>query len=942
MFIKNSLSKILFTFIKKSLTFIVLFAMIFPLIPRDFAFAAAISVSATATSVSTNSVTMNVALDCQGWSHYIITRNVYEETPIGSWKNFTSDGVYENDSEPNGPSNVTFTDTFNPTPSDARRYDFTVSYYLQCGEKERKTVYRTAGEPEEVFQFTTKESKRINVTVAKPLTTDQSAIQFDSYWNKYPNEWHLVRTNRLIVNGVLQIVAEGSYDDGNDGGEPFGRYENQLWGGETCDDTVYTYYRENNVNFVTSGGLRTASNSINISVNGSTDTVESGDPSCGSKSRLTGTVIVPLGGVATGTVSINANITNPSADPVSSVVDWTCKSNATRYTISRNDTGIFINTSGQNGTTTQNIAKKTNTETYIYTLNCYDSSNANVGTASANVTVDKKSECPPGQVKDASGNCVTNSDPISVTPGPQQIISVGNNMTITWTTDGNSCTVGNADNSYIYTTVTGTGSKSYTFVATNPDHAFLNSSHLANNTPSNILGFVITCKDTTDTSRAPAQTLDTAQVYTPVNTLITGPDVDGNLTATCSPDFDYLSLKRDGVELAGPATYGGTNQTVQRSFVVTNPANGTYTLNCKSVGIATNTKTSTKVYAAVTVTGSITGNKGGTPTAALENNGKFQTLNYQVTNADSIRIKQEVRDLAGTYTLDTADAPPNRPNAKYIPTSANGYTINLSTSDSPVIERGMTWTIEATQGGYTKTLALSIDSSTLEAQIINFTVAPGGGGADEVFINFVCKNTVRYELYNDDLASPLIDSGLTGTMGTFTKKVTYTLTSSSPSKKIVPLRIVCYGVLGQKEDVRPTEIPSRKGPRLVNFRIYPEQIICSPKSIDSRKISIEYSVENPKGCGLQSESIQATTTKPGDSEATIQEKNRRAEANSYTQTQLNAVSIPDGDGVTRTGIVKNILIKYSTKLKMVCTDPVTSLPGIASIKSIEAVCQGEN
>jgi hypothetical protein len=836
--------------------------------------------------------------------------------------------------------------------------------------------------------FDSKTSTSKSITIKKIPTLDQAIVEFKSYqrgdWVKdrssckdtgmyiectyYPGEWEYINSTTALSE---QFWIYGGWDAGDSG-----------W---VYDIPVLTHHREwcndgYGVGFGSYDSGHHNRKKISLTKKGNQDFILS--PyfnDCGQKAtQIRSTVIEPKGRAP---ATLKASIDGQTATNANIKLTRTCPTLTNRFTLSispssgngefydsayngtYNDSAAFMN-----GNTWNTANKQSATTTYTYTVKCFGYG-TEISSASSNVTLSPNGQLPPPPPTCPSGttyNSTTNTcdststdeevvgtatSTVDVTPVPPKCTDpntgfqidcpnvfvtvanynspVGQNLTINWNTDGETCSVKNNDNSYTFKT--GIANKTYTFDKNNLNHAFLNTTHIANGADANsqALAFNIECSAPNKASGIAATMV---QTYIPTIASITGPDAGGGLTFACGRDYDTVLVTRDGTTITGSSKDYQQNQTESFPTTIGNAETGMYAITCKSQTVAENISTKTKDYKALALTGNITGNQGGTATNAKTDESKFTSLAYAVANADSVSVSQEVRGFNNTTTNSG-----NGVAAKYKLTAPSSV-VNLDSTQSPTVEKGITWMITAKQGAYTKTLSLNIDNDT-NPGTQGPVVTPNGG--DNVTITFTCKNSLSYKVFNDSVSTVNpIASGPTDNFDSFTKTINYTVTASDPNAKNASIRVVCEGVDGDSSGSTDTPIPSRVEPKVTTFRVYPEQVLCKYGG----KVTVNYTVQSPKNCRLQASAVENTTCTTQDSVEACNKKKDRAQSISTINANLsNSTTNSDNENAveTRSYSSSPLDVKYSTKFKLVCDIPLQT-GSVKTEKTVESVCQGEN
>lgn len=631
-----------------------------------------------------------------------------------------------------------------------------------------------------------------------------------------------------------------------------------------------------------------------------------------------------------------------------------CPSNSTTYSISRTPTWStppawssgYIWSSQLDTDTPLSSA----TTTYNYTLNCYRN-NGMVYT---------------GQVT----NSINVPPKISVSGLNAPIVATNTVAVVTWKSDGDSCDLKNYNGSVTWagaitgTPITGGYQYTYTMSPSNPNFTWLNSSRMG----TNAIGWMTTCKDTTNAARQTASATSKVQVYIPTDATITPPDTNGNLKFTCTPDFDYMDIQRNSSSLSGYPKTWNTNQTSNYSVTLPN-LGGTYQLVCKSSDAAGNIDIDIYPNTGLQVYGAIGGSQSTIPTTAvvtgttaqtgvITTDGTFNNLSYSIRNATTWSVAYYKTSAGSTpdYSCNQAGTGCVAGYSAYRLLTGNS-TVDLNSSfglpDTP-FNSGAKWVITASDGSTTKTLTLLLNSNLNPTGSMIVTPNPAGG-VDSYNLTLRCENSIAYNLYNTSYSTStapgLIVSPYNSPVGgSLSTTVTYTAVNSSPSANTAPILFECIGTGGTLPYVQSANLPIlSKTPATVNkFTVYPSTVLCG-----GGQVALAWQINNPRGKNCV---LDATTTKPISSYASNLQsgvsagiQNIRTKLNSGAITVRNGTSVEAGLSTTTAftrvdannnniGEIPRIQLRDPTKFILSCFNQ-----GVTTTISVEArtACQGE-
>jgi hypothetical protein len=538
----------------------------------------------------------------------------------------------------------------------------------------------------------------------------------------------------------------------------------------------------------------------------------------------------------------------------------TCPTNSTAYTLARSpawtSSPIWASGSIWGATNTDSaITPGVSTSTYTYTLTC----TRNSGLIYT------------GQVV----NSVNVPPAIVVNNMNSPLVASGTPAVTSWRSDGNSCDLKNYDGSATWaggitgTPISGGYQYSYTMSPDNPNFTWLRSSRLG----TNAVGWSVTCKDTTAPARLTTTNSSSVQVYIPTTAVITPPDVNGSLRFTCTRDFDYMDIKRNGTSLSNYPKTWNTNQVASYSVLLPN-LGGTYELVCKSSNIPGNIDNDIYPDTGLQVYGSIGGNNGSSipttavvtgssaQTSSMTSDGYFANLSYNIANATTWNVQfYDAAFSGGTlkYSCSNTGGCDSTYSMYRLTSGTSGVSLNSSVGlpDMP-LNGGGRWVITAGDGVSTKTLTLNL-SNTLVPSGSLVAVPNPLAGTDAFDLYISCDNSTSYNLYNTSFSTSTANglivpyNSLTYS-GTMTNKITYFATNSNQSLSYAPIQFECIG--GSQVYLQTTNIPilSRQPATVNKFTVYPQTVVCG-----GGKVALAWTVNNPVGKNC---TLDATTTKP--------------------------------------------------------------------------------
>lgn len=646
----------------------------------------------------------------------------------------------------------------------------------------------------------------------------------------------------------------------------------------------------------------------------------------------------------------NLEVKYPSSMSLYPEVTPQCSSDSTSYAVSRSPSWASAGSadpSWASGVTTGTALSDTSaspgaaTTTYAYTLRCLKSNGATyTGLITNSINV------PPAVV-------VTNLN----TPA----VAVGTPALVTWKSDGNSCDLKDYAGALWVSSLTGTPvsggyNYSYSMIPSDTNFTWLNSSHLGDNA----IGWKVTCRDTGSAARLSTTKSSSVQVYNPTTAVITPPDVNNNLRFTCSPDFDYMDIKRNGTSIADYPKTWGTNQISAYSTLIANQG-GTYELVCRGEAI------DTAVYLTngIQLYGSIAGNGGVMTTAnvtgttaqttSLSSDGNFIDLSYDIANATTWTVQYYNVSSGGSplYTCTNTGAGCTSPYAMYRLTGGTSgvkLTSSVGVPDTPLTS-GARWVITASDGTTNKTLTLILGNNTVPSGSILVT-PDSSSGVDAYKLYISCYNSLSYNLYNTSFSSnpnrDLVTYGSLTSGGTMTSIVVYTAINSSALANTAPVRLECVGASQTWSDERPIPINSRTPPTVNSFSVYPPTVVCG-----GGNVALSYKINNPigKNCKLVADTARALNkytsadqTKVTNSIATVKSKLNsggitvRIGSNESGMSTTTAFTRVDANNDT-TGEMPRIPIQYPTEFKLLCTN--LGVETVVARTQALTACQGE-
>ncbi len=444
----------------------------------------------------------------------------------------------------------------------------------------------------------------------------------------------------------------------------------------------------------------------------------------------------------------------------------------------------------------------------------------------------------------------------------------------------------------------------YTFTLTTaaPQNRIeLKTTHLG----SNSLGYDIKCNDTNLPARGISS--KTIKVETYMKTVASLTQVTGgDIVAKCTPDFDYVLIKKDNVTMTGyPKTFAN-NQASSFTAQFRSVIGSTYTLTCKSAYSSANTSiVALKTFdpanpggAAdnLNVTAALTaGSNSDNMTAlnaednltVLSNDGKFDSLYAKMSSYDSWSIK--------FYNQYYADA--NNPNASVAETYSgdsgavgtlpselrlvagvisNVSTIN-NTNDYPL---GFTLKLSAVKAGISKTLWVKLKANITPVAFLTYVNTPTIPGPNLVDFTIRCKNANTYELRHVNINNPgfeVISSGVADPSGVYSKVISAYDLGNQVGGTIANIKLLCINAnTGNAEKNIP--IPDRAPAEIKSFNTLPLELTCPG---GNNEVNLNWSIGNTysKSCQI---SALTPTINPSANEQLAELNNNMLSSNIYT------------------------------------------------------------
>ena len=598
-----------------------------------------------------------------------------------------------------------------------------------------------------------------------------------------------------------------------------------------------------------------------------------------------------------------------------------------------------------------NITSGSATTTYNYTLNCYKN-NGNTYT---------------GQVT----NSINVPPAVTVTSLNAPVVASGTTATVTWKSDGNSCDLKNYNGSATWagglsgTPITSGYQYTYVMSPNNPNFTWLKSSRMG----VNAVGWMVTCKDTTQGARLPASASSNVQVFNPTTATIIPPDVNGNLVFKCTPDFDYMDIKRNNISLSGYPKTWNTNQTSNYSVTLPN-LGGVYELVCKSSDTPGNIDTAIYPGTGLQVYGSIGGSAASIPTTAVVTgttaqtssataDGTFSRLNYVIANATTWSVNYYTTSSGGTpvYTCTQAGGCDSAYSAYRLNSGSSEVSLYSSAGlPNTPFTTGSRWVITASDGVSTKTLTLILTQPVSDPNG-SITVVPNPAAGVDAY-NFIlrCENSQYYNLYNMSYATTTSQGKIVAynssvpNGGTLNTTVTYTAVNSNPSASSFPLRFECVGAPGTNTfvDTRNVPILSKSPANVQKFTVYPSTVLCG-----GGQVALAWKINNPRGknCTITANTIKPVSSYPAGLQASVNAgvqaikskldgSNITVRTGAQSQVGLStttAFSVVDSEN-NNTAEIPRIPLRDPTKFILSCYND-----GATTTVTVEArtACQGE-
>lgn len=653
--------------------------------------------------------------------------------------------------------------------------------------------------------------------------------------------------------------------------------------------------------------------------------------------------------------AIDLNTSYASSTAVYPGVMSSCPSDSTSYTVTRSPSWSSAPAWASGPIWGQQydnlVTSGSATTTYNYTLNCYKN-NGNTYT---------------GQVT----NSINVPPAVTVTSLNAPVVASGTTATVTWKSDGNSCDLKNYNGSVTWaggitgTPIAGGYQYSYTMSPANPNFTWLNTSRMG----ANAIGWMATCKDTTNAARQTASATSKVQVYIPTDATITPPDTNGNLKFTCTPDFDYMDIKRNNTSLSGYPKTWNTNQTSNYSVTLPN-LGGIYELVCKSSDAPGNIDTAIYPGTGLQVYGSIGGSAASIPTTAvvtgttaqtssITTDGTFSRLNYVIANATTWSVNYYTTSSGGTpvYTCTQAGGCDSAYSAYRLNSGSSEVSLYSSAGlPNTPFTTGSRWVITASDGVSTKTLTLILTQPVSDPNG-SITVVPNPAAGVDAY-NFIlrCENSQYYNLYNMSYATTTSQGKIVAynssvpNGGTLNTTVTYTAVNSNPSASSFPLRFECVGAPGTNTfvDTRNVPILSKSPANVQKFTVYPSTVLCG-----GGQVALAWKINNPRGknCTITANTIKPVSSYPAGLQASVNAgvqaikskldgSNITVRTGAQSQVGLStttAFSVVDSEN-NNTAEIPRIPLRDPTKFILSCYND-----GATTTVTVEArtACQGE-
>lgn len=632
-------------------------------------------------------------------------------------------------------------------------------------------------------------------------------------------------------------------------------------------------------------------------------------------------------GITTVTATYNG-LTNPLVTP-------SCPAPLTTVSVTR-DTGPSINlpVNANNPISDTSITSGANAVTYTYTLRC-----KGTGVNSHIESTDTDTITVPAKVK------ITNLQDVSS--------PIGSPITTTWNSTGNDCSIfARGPRTYVGASyrnnngVNATYAHSYTM--TPAARGELNSSHVGSNT----LGYDIECVDSAQPIRGIAVDAFTAEIFKKPVATIAGPNASKQLTFTCTPDYNKVDIKVNGVSLTAagyPKIYTVAPSSNFSTTLSASP-NTSYLLTCSYNNYSSQDAIATGPSLTPIVNndnlvlfGNINSYVGIADTVVTDSNstdGKIHGLSYTAKNFDSITV---TRKNSGVTV----------PNGSYAPVSGSA---SVTDGVDTAVYNNFELVIVAKKGAETKTLTLSLVKNNNPKAILTVVQNAANPNQDAVNIGIRCDNSDRYKLFKNGSLLPLSEGDY------LTNNIVISDIATSTTNKTTYL-LKCFSGTISGDASAEYSLPSKTPAKITAFLAQPNQIAC-PGGNDSATLKFMMSNTVGKVCRIIPTAISSLNNAPQKNVQmtaldTLLRSSIYKSSNSEGQKSLaDVIADPNGNGVSAGQIVLSSVSKlstdkrlftYSTKFKLEC-DSKLATPQYAptnitySTKSVEmlSACVGQD
>jgi hypothetical protein len=594
------------------------------------------------------------------------------------------------------------------------------------------------------------------------------------------------------------------------------------------------------------------------------------------------------------------------------LITTTCPSPLTQTSLTRY--GVTVNLVGGYDTS---VVSGINADTHNYTVKC-NGSGVNSGlekVATASITL-------PANVKINNLQNVTSP--------------IGLPITTTWTSGGDQCTVHDNSNALIKSATRSGTAPNYNYSITlNPSAPDYRTELNTKRIDANKLTYKIKCTDTTQPIRGTGNNNFTAEIFEKPIATISGPNATGQLTLTCTPDYNKVDIQIDGASLSGyPKNYGvppALPATSNFSAMIPYDANKSYIITCSYNTYAAQAAKSKGLQ----IFGSIHGVSGVADGEAVANStsGLVSNMTYTIENSDSWAIEVRTNsDGTGPAALSGTNVSPASL-GRYTPDSFGKVSIINNTF---VYSTGLNVKIMATKSGVTKTLVLKLVKDNGTTAKLTVISAADPIDLDKVKLTLKCDNAVSYILYKNGIFIPAM-SGLTGG-NNFVANFDDTAVPAVIGGSVTNYKLDC----DTASAVVAFSMPTRTPVKISTFAVQPNQIAC-PGGNDSANLKFTMSNTVGKVCRINSAPISNTLNRDekaiqmsalGLQLGGTQYKSTNSESAGYSKSFASVMADRNSSGVSAGQLIMSSptvlssgkrLLNYSTRFTVEC-DSVTA-PG---------------